>query len=169
MDEKQLRKILKNHNEWLFSGYKKGEKADLLYADLSHADLSHADLSHADLSNADLFDANLFDADLSNADLSCADLRDADLRDADLRDADLRDANLDFSAFPLWCGGLNAHIDDGLARQLLYHLLQNVWFSKNTSTEIKSLLLTPELVEEANRFHRAAEGGKVEPYAHDEV
>ena len=174
MDEKQLWEILKKHNEWLFSGCERGEKADLRDADLRYADLHgdnlcDADLRYADLHSANLCGANLRYADLCGANLRGADLRGANLRDADLRGANLRDADLDFSVLPLWCGGLSVHIDDRLARQLLYHLLKNVGFSKNTSVEMKRLLLTPELVEEANRFHRAGESGKVEPYAHDEV
>jgi uncharacterized protein YjbI with pentapeptide repeats len=39
-------------------------------------------------------------------------LSSADLRYANLSSADLRYANLDYSCFPLWCGGLNVHIDD---------------------------------------------------------
>ena len=97
----------------------------------------------------------------ARADLSGADLRNADLRGADLRGADLRGANLDFSCFPLWCGGLNMHIDDRLARQLLYHLLRNVAYSKNTSDEMKSLLFTPELISAANQFHRVDECGRI--------
>lgn len=42
---------------------------------------------------------------------------------ADLSCADLSYANLDYSAFPLWCGGLDVNIDDRQATQLLYHLL----------------------------------------------
>lgn len=80
---------------------------------------------------------------------------------ADLRGANLRGANLDFSCLPLWCGGLDVQIDDRLARQLFYHLLRNVAYSNNTSEELKSLLLTPELLNAANRFHRVDECGKI--------
>ncbi|MDY0140117.1 MAG: pentapeptide repeat-containing protein [Candidatus Izemoplasmatales bacterium] len=47
----------------------------------------------------------------------------ADLRDTDLRDANLRGAYLDFSTLPLWCGGLNFTIDERLAKQLVYHVV----------------------------------------------
>ena len=155
--------------------------ADLRAADLHGADLSGADLSGAELSGAHMFDANLRNADLRNANLCGANLCGADLRGANmfganlcganlryanlcgagLRGADLRGANLDFSCFPLWCGGLNMHIDDRLARQLLYHLLRNVAYSKNTSDEMKSLLFTPELISAANQFHRVDECGRI--------
>ena len=85
----------------------------------------------------------------------------ADLRDANLRDANLCGADLDFSCLPMWCGGLDVQIDDRLARQILYHLLRNVAYSNNTSEELKSLLLTPELLNAANQFHRVDECGKI--------
>lgn len=83
-----------------------------------------------------------------------ADLSYTDLSYADLRSADLRSANLDFSAFPLWCGGLSVHIDDKQAKQLLYHLVQNVQYSKNTSKTLKKLLLNKTILKMANEFHR---------------
>ena len=120
------------------------------------ADLRCADLKCANLSSADLRRANLSSADLSSADLSSADLRCADLRCADLKCADL-----DYSVFPLWCGGLDVHIDDKQATQLLYHLVRNVQYSKNTSEEFKKLCGMKELVEQANKFHRVDECGKI--------
>ncbi len=101
-------------------------------------------------------------AEGERADLRGADLRYADLRDADLRDADLRYADLDFSAFPLWCGGLDVHIDDKQAIQLLYHLVRNVKHSKNTSAEMKKLCKLKSIVKKANEFHRVNECGRIE-------
>jgi len=94
--------------------------ADAQAKDL-HADLSSADLRDADLRSTDLSYANLSGANLSNANLRGAVLSDADLRGADLRYADLRGANIDFAAWPLWCGGTNAKLDDRGACQLAYH------------------------------------------------
>ena len=68
---------------------------------------------------------------------------------------------LDYSAFPLWCGGLDVHIDDRQATQLLYHLVRNVLYSKNTSEELKKLLGSTELIEQANKFHRVEECGRI--------
>ena len=96
------------------------------------------------------------------ADLRGANLRGANLRDADLRGANLRDADLDFSAFPLWCGGLDVHIDDKQATQLLYHLIRNVRYSKNTSEEMKKLCKLKSIVKKANEFHRVNECGRIE-------
>ena len=101
-------------------------------------------------------------ADLCNADLRYADLCNADLRNADLRYADLRNANLDYSAFPLWCGGLNVHIDDKQATQLMYHLVKNVLYSKNTSAEMKKLCKLKSIVKKANEFHRVGECGVID-------
>ena len=51
-----------------------------------------------------------------------ADLREANLRWADLRGPDLRGTDLDFSCFPLWCGGSNFKCDTRLVYQLLAHI-----------------------------------------------
>ena len=51
-----------------------------------------------------------------------ANLRGADLREANLRGADLRGADLDFSCFPLWCGGSKFKCDTKLVYQLLAHI-----------------------------------------------
>ena len=96
------------------------------------------------------------------ADLRDADFRNATLRGADLRRAKLRDADIDFSVWPLWCGGLDVHIDDRIAIQLLYHLVRNVLYSKNTSEELKSLLGQKDIVRVANQFHRVDECGRIE-------
>ena len=101
-------------------------------------------------------------ADLRYADLRYANLSGADLRSANLRSADLRSADLDFSDFPLWCGGLDVHIDDKQATQLLYHLIRNVRYSKNTSKEMKKLCKLKSIVKKANEFHRVKECGGIE-------
>lgn len=109
--------------------------------------------------------ANLRGADLLNANLRGADLRSANLLDADLRCADLRDAKLDYSCWPLWCGSLDAYIDDRIARQLLYHLMRPCLVSPNVSEDFKRALFTKELIAEANEFHRAEECGWIDsPY-----
>ena len=157
MNGKELDKILDNHKLWLKTEEEKGKRADLRYAVLSGADLSHAVLRRAVLSGA-----NLRYADLRYADLRYASLRYADLRYADLSHADLSGADLDFSCFPLWCGGLNVHIDDQQAAQLLYHFVKNVQFSKNTSVEMKKLCELKSIIKKANEFHRVGECGKIE-------
>ena len=49
-------------------------------------------------------------------------LRGADLHGEDLRGADLRGADLDYSSFPLWCGGAYFKADERLVQQVLAHL-----------------------------------------------
>ena len=136
MEQAKLDKILDNHKLWLKTDGEQGERANLSSADLSYADLRYADLRYADL-------------------------RYADLRYADLSYADLRYADLDYSAFPLWCGGLNVHIDDKQAKQLLYHLVRNVQYSKNTSSEMKKICKLKSIIKKANEFHRVNECGKI--------
>lgn len=156
MTKEELDKVLELHKKWL-DGDKAGKRAVLLGANLLGANLRGADLRGADLLGADLRGANL-----RGADLIYANLRGANLNGADLLDADLRGANIDYSAFPLWCGGLDVHIDDRIAIQLLYHLVRNVLYSKNTSEELKSLLSQKEIVKVANQFHRVDWCGRIE-------
>ena len=150
--KQELDKILDNHKLWLSSGGKEGERADLSSADLRSANLSSAYLRSANLSSANLRYANLHNADL----------RSADLYNADLRYADLRSADLDFSAFPLWRGGLNVNIDDKIAIQLLYHFVHNVISSPYTSKQLKSLCKLKSIIKQANKFHRVGDCGIIE-------
>ena len=101
-------------------------------------------------------------ADLWGADLSGANLGRADLSGANLSGANLWRANLDFSCWPLWCGGLYVNIDDKQATQLLYHLVRNVQFSEHTSKEMKKLCKLKNIVKKANEFHRVDECGRIE-------
>ena len=110
---------------------------------------------------ADLRGAYLQGAYLQDAYLRGAYLRDADLRGAYLQDADLRGAKIDCATWPLWCGSLEAYIDDRIAIQLLYHLLRPVQASPYVSQEVKERLMTDDLIDLANRFHRAEECGEI--------
>lgn len=184
MTNKELEQVLEKHELWL-ENKRGGVRANLGDADLRGLDLYNANLRDADLHNADLYNANLSSvnlrgtnlrdanlcnvvlwnaklrrADLRNADLSGADLRNADLNSADLRNADLRGADIDFASFPLWCGGLDVHLDDRQLAQLAYHLVRNGLFSKNASEETKAEL--SKIVDFANKFHRVEECGRIE-------
>lgn len=110
----------------------------------------------ANFSNTNLSHANLRCANLSYADLRCA-----NLSGTDLTSADLRGAGLDYTCLPLWCGSLKANFDDRLATQLLYHLLSIAKYSTNMSDELKAILLTGVLKEQANKFHRVDECGEI--------
>ena len=111
MTGKEIKKVLDSHQKWI-NEEDGGERAHMHLADLHGADLRWADLRWADLSAADL----------SAADLSAANLRWADIRGANLQLADLRGADLDFSCFPLWCGGSKFKCDTKLIYQLLAHI-----------------------------------------------
>ena len=157
MNPKTLDKILDEHKKWLQSNGEEGKKANLRGADLYGADLYGANLYGANLREADLRRADLHEADLYGANLYGA-----NLCGANLCRANLRGANLDYSAFPLWCGGLDIHIDDRQATQLLYHLIRNVEYSRNTSKGMKKLCKIKSLIKQANKFHRTDECGKIE-------
>jgi len=106
MTSAEIKQVLELHKKWL-NNEQGGERADL----------SGAELREAELHRADLRGANLSGADLRGADLSLANLRGAELREANLRGADL-----DFSCFPLWCGGSKFQCDTKLVYQLLAHI-----------------------------------------------
>lgn len=143
MEREELRKVLDLHEKWV------RKESGGVRADLQGANLRRANLQRANLQCANLQRANLRDADL----------RGANLRNANLRDADLRDADIDYATWPLWCGSLEAYIDDRIAIQLLYHLLRPVQASPYVSQEVKERLLTDDLIDLANRFHRIEECG----------
>ena len=155
----ELQIILEKHKRWI-NGEDGGERANLRESDLRGANLSGADLREADLRGANLREADLREADLSGAYLSGAYLRRANLSGADLRRANMIKSDLDFSCLPLWCGGLDIDIDDRQAKQIAYHLVRNVLYSKNTSKEAKEAV--KHLVDFANGFHRVEECGKIE-------
>ena len=144
------------NREEVFELLQKGCKRAILDYDLSHADLSEANLRGADLSHADLSEANLRGADLSRANLSHANLSHANLSHANLSEANLREANLDFSCWPLWCGGLKVKIDKRLACQLAYHLCSMQCEDEEYIKMRNSILCF------ANQFHRVSECGKLE-------
>ncbi len=150
------------------------KRAYLSGADLKGAILIGANLHRSNLSGADLRGANLYGADLREANLEGVDLRGAtlsvaNLRRANLQHADLYGANLDFSCLPLSCGSLQMHIDERQAKQLLYHVLSLVNYSKHISEKTKRLLLTPEKVAYANQFHRVGEVPELQAIKESEV
>ena len=156
MEREELMELLDLHEKWV---RKKSEGARAI---LACSDLRSANLQHANLQDAILRYASLRDADLRGAILRDSSLRGADLRDAILCGADLRGADIDYATWPLWCGSLEAYIDDRIAIQLLYHLLRPVQASPYVSQEVKERLLTDDLIDLANRFHRVEECGEIE-------
>ena len=82
-----------------------------------------------------------------------ANLQGANLQRAYLRGADLQGANLDFSCFPLCCGGSHFKCDAKLVRQLFAHIctLDIVDADEGMKAAIKAIL------PEAKKSHRAEE------------
>ena len=176
MKPEELNEILKRHQAWLI-GEEGGERADFQGESLPNTDFRHADLQHAilfetDLQQAILEKAILYKTDLRFAVLLKSDLRKAFLRETNLRyanldhadlhganlyRADMRGANIDYASWPLWRGSLEAHVDDRIAIQLLYHTLSVVQHSPYVSEDVKKALLSAENVRIANRFHRIGE------------
>ena len=115
MNKAKLDIILENHKKWL------NKEDDGIRADLRWTNLRGADLHGADLRGADLSWANLCGADLHGADLSCA---------------NLSCANLDFSQLNLSCKGLDFKIDERLAKQLVYHVVNLMQYSDLDTSKI---------------------------------
>ena len=152
MTREEIEKVLDLHKKWLIDEEDvEGKKADLRGANLRSANLNGADLSGANLSGANLRWADLNGADLRGANLSGANLRRADLRGANLRGANLSETDLDFSCFPLWCGGSKFKCDTKLVYQLLAHICT---LEFNNTKEIKDLIM-PFAV----KSHRAVDLG----------
>ena len=107
----ELAHILKEHAEFLLDN-SKGARADLTRSNLTWANLTRSDLTGANLTGANLTGANLTRANLTRANLTRANLIGANLIGADL----------DFSAFPLWCGGADFKCNMKLVYQLLAHI-----------------------------------------------
>ena len=80
----------------------------------------------------------------------------ADLRGADLRGADLRGADLDYSVWPLWCGGLHVKTDKRIMAQLAYH------FCAQDCDNPEYIKARNAILWFANQFHRADECGELE-------
>ena len=153
MNQKELDEILRRHKAWL-NGEEGGERADLQGADLYGAGIQRTDLQHAILR----------DVDFRHAILQRTRLQRTELRGADLRRADMRGTDIDYASWPMWCGSLEAYVDDRIAIQLLYHTLSVVQHSPYVSEDVKKALLSAENVRIANRFHRVGECGKIEEW-----
>ena len=73
----EIQQILDDHQQWLQTEGKEGQKADLSKADLQRLDLSGVNLEKANLQEANLPEAGLWAANIRGADFKGADLRDA--------------------------------------------------------------------------------------------
>ena len=104
LTEEQISKTCKEHEKWLASGGKEGERADFQNADLKNARLEGVNLEKANLNDARLNGAFLNFANFKEASLERADLRfvramNATFDGASLKYADFRGARLTSSTF----------------------------------------------------------------------
>ena len=77
----------------------------------------------------------------------------ADLSEADLRSRPQR-SRPDFSVLPLWCGSLGAKVGrKNYGGQIVYHTIRLAQNSE-ISCDLKGVLFTKGLIEQANLFHR---------------
>jgi uncharacterized protein YjbI with pentapeptide repeats len=129
--------------------------ADLTRADLTYADLTYADLTRADLTYADLTNVILIEADLTGANLNGARLTYAGLNGANLNGARLNGARLDFSAWPLWCGSIEATVDDRLSKQLAYHAIC-------VMSDGQKIAFLKDPIAWANAFHQVGSVPRIE-------
>lgn len=98
-DDKQLKSLLEQHKEWIYTDEKDGKLADLskstlVKVNLQEETLCQAIIQEADLHGADLQEATLRETNLQKTNLNGANLQGADLAGANLQEATLRDANL---------------------------------------------------------------------------
>ena len=99
-----MRRVFTEHEQWVMTGGKKGQRGSLVEENLGYLDLSHRDLSGiilkgcnlegADFTKSVLLFANLSKGKLTDAVLSSAALSGASLSGADLSRADLSGALL---------------------------------------------------------------------------
>ena len=80
----------------------------------------------------------------------------ANLRKSNLLWADLREADLDYSVWPLWCGGLHVKTDKHIMAQLAYH------FCAQDCDNPEYIKARNAILWFANQFHRADECGELE-------
>jgi hypothetical protein len=118
-----LQKILADHERWLTSGGRLGNRANLSRWNLCGEDLRGLDLTGAILYRADLRGAKLAGSMLCHANLSQAVLTGADLRDVDLARANLRGT--------IFAGVLN--LDK----------VRNFWFAPHASSTLTRPVIQP--------------------------
>ena len=127
MTQEELNKILDKHEKWL-NDEEGGERADLSGKDVQGLDFSFRNLKRAymagtNMEGADMIRANMIGAEMTGANMTRANMIGVNLTEADMTGTNMAGANIDFSALPLWCGGLDFKIDERQAKQLMYHVV----------------------------------------------
>lgn len=163
MKRKEFDEMMRLHEIWL-NGEDGGRRATMQGADLRNVNMNRADMRGVNMQRANMLHADMQYANMQCAKMQHADMRHADMRSAEMQRTDMRGANIDYSAWPLCCGSLKAYVDDRIAIQLLYHTLSVVQYSPYVSEDVKRTLLTRDVVDVANRFHRVDECGKLKTW-----
>lgn len=163
MKRKEFDEMMRLHEMWL-NGEEGGKRANMKGADLRTVNMNRADMRGVNMQRANMLHADMQYANMQCANMQHADMRSADMRSAEMQRTDMQGADLDYSAWPLCCGSLKAYVDDRIAIQLLYHTLSVVQYSPYVSEDVKRTLLTRDVVDEANRFHRVDECGKLKTW-----
>jgi hypothetical protein len=131
IDEEGLKRIISEHEEWVKTTKKDGQRANLKKADIRETDLRGANLQGANLSGANLKKADIRETDLKGANLQGANLTGAKLQGADLQNANLWGANLQGANF--WLANLQeADLQHAILRgaRLWYTNLQEAKLGK---------------------------------------
>lgn len=151
---------------------------DLSYATFDSVDLTGCDFSDTNLLHVDFDNAIVSDVDFTRAKLHCArfvgtialrtnfrqvecdhttfegaNLTGANFCSASMKHVNLSEAvvygtNIDFSSWPMWCGGVSVKIDRRLAAQFAYHFCSMICEDEEFIAARKALLPL------ARRFHR---------------
>jgi len=114
---------------------------DLFKTCFDSAKLDNVTFAYTDLSYCRFLGAQLKNVDFSNANLV----------GAAFVDASFENCNLDFSTFPLFCGGLGWKVDARIVRQLAYHLCSM------ECDDPEFVGVREKLLSFANKFHRITE------------
>jgi uncharacterized protein YjbI with pentapeptide repeats len=94
LSDEEIERLVANHQQWLASDGRDGEKFDRPGANLIYGAFLLADLSRANLRDACLIKANLREANLTEVDLTGANLEGASMVNVNLASATLVGANL---------------------------------------------------------------------------
>ena len=133
--------IIKEHERWISSNGKRGQRANLVNAHLVGIDLSEVNLTGAHLGDADMSDAVISEVHLQEADLSGTNLTGAYLAITSLEGANLSGAKLRFAHLDrVPCSGANLDSADfrgaDLTEMNLYGVALSTAYIDSTTTGV---------------------------------
>ena len=150
ISKEELKVILEDHQKWIQSRGKEGEKASFYRTDLAGVDLQDSNLQGANFIDANLEGTNFINANLKEANFSRANLKNAILRAADLEGALLSYTNLQEAS--LQDAGLQeADLNNAdLKRANLFSA--NLQRANFTGAHLKETILSNINIDKANLF-----------------